>query len=60
MDRLMVPAAYVAEDDHVGASVGGKAFGPDKARCPSVGGYQGGEVGGWGNTLIEAGGEGMG
>jgi hypothetical protein len=45
------------------ASMGGEALGPVKVQCPSVGECQGGEegmggcVGGWGNTLIEAGGE---
>ena len=37
--------------------MGGKALGPTKAQCPSVGECQAGEVGGgeWVNTLIEAG-----
>ena len=36
--------------------MGGEALGHGKAGCPSVGEYQGWEVGvgGWGNTLIEA------
>jgi hypothetical protein len=34
MEGTMDLAAYVAEDQ---ASVGGEAFGPEKARCPSVG-----------------------
>jgi hypothetical protein len=40
--------------------MGGKALGPMKARCPNIGECQDGEVGvdGWGNTLIESGGEG--
>jgi hypothetical protein len=42
--------------------MGGEALGPAMARCPSVGEFEDGEagLGGWGNTLIEAGGEGMG
>ena len=46
--------------------MGEEALGPVKARCPSGEECQGGEagedgwVGGWGNTLIEAGGERMG
>jgi hypothetical protein len=38
----------------------GEALGPVKARCLSIGECQGGEerVGGWGSTLIEAGGGG--
>jgi hypothetical protein len=62
----MVPATYVAEDSFFWASVGGEALGPAKVRCPRVGEFVGGEVrvdgwvGGWGNTLIEAGGGGMG
>jgi hypothetical protein len=38
--------------------MGGEALGLVKARCPSVGVCQSGEagVGGWGSTLIEAGG----
>jgi hypothetical protein len=47
----MAPATYVAE-----------ALSPGKSRCPSVEECQGGEagVGGWGNTLTEAGGRGKG
>jgi hypothetical protein len=43
------------------ASMGGEALGLVKVRCPSVGEFQDREagVGGCGNTLIEAGGEGM-
>ena len=39
-------------------SVGGMALGPERVRCPSVEEYQDRkvEVGGWGSTLIEAGG----
>ena len=39
-------------------SVGGMAPGPERVRCPSVEEYQDRkvEVGGWGSTLIEAGG----
>ena len=36
----MAPLIYVAE-----ASMGGKALGPGKARCPSVGECQGRDVG---------------
>jgi hypothetical protein len=38
--------------------MGGEPLGPVKAQCPSVGECQGREagVGGWRNTLIEAGG----
>jgi hypothetical protein len=44
------------------ASMGREALGPVKAECPSVGEYQGSEVGvgGWRSTLIEAGEEGRG
>jgi hypothetical protein len=38
--------------------MGGEAIGPVKARCPNVGEFKGGGqkwVGGWVNTLIEAG-----
>jgi hypothetical protein len=36
------------------ASMGEDVIGPVKARCSSVGEYQGGEVGGGGSILIEA------
>ena len=44
------------------ASMRGEALGSVKACCPTVGEFQAGEagVGGWKNTLIEAGGGGMG
>jgi hypothetical protein len=42
--------------------MGGEALGPVEVQCPSVGECEGREagVGGWGNTLIEAGGRRMG
>jgi hypothetical protein len=45
------------------ASMGRGTLGPVKAQCPSVGEYQGSDVGvggwsGWGSTLIESGGGG--
>ena len=44
------------------SSVGREALGSEGVRCPSVGECQGGMtgVGGWGSTLIEAGGGGIG
>jgi hypothetical protein len=36
MKRPMATATYVAEDGLVWASMGGEAFGPVKARWPSV------------------------
>jgi hypothetical protein len=42
------------------ASGGGEILGLVKVLCPSVGECQGGKVGGWGSTLIEAGGGRMG
>ena len=45
----MAPAVYVAKDGLCGASVGGEALGPVKARYLSVGECKGreAEVGGW-------------
>jgi hypothetical protein len=47
MDPAMAPNTYVAEDGRV--SMGGKTLDPMKAQCPSVGEWEGREVGigGW-------------
>jgi hypothetical protein len=44
MVGLMALAAYVAEDC-LRSSIGGKALGPGKVICPSIGGSQGQEEG---------------
>jgi hypothetical protein len=44
----MAPAAYVGEDGLVGhqwASMEGKALGPVKAQCPSIGKFEGEDAG---------------
>ena len=41
----MAPAAYVAEDGLVWHQREERPFGPVKAQCPSVGKFQGSEVG---------------
>ena len=61
----MAPAVYVAENVLVGRrvfSMGEEVLGPVKARCTSVGEFEGREAGvsvsvsegGWGYTLIES------
>jgi hypothetical protein len=58
MEGPIAPATYVAEDGLVGHQWEERPLGPVKALCPSVEEYQDREagVGGWGSTLIEAGG----
>ena len=61
MEGPLAPAVYVTEPCQ--ESMGGEALGHVKARCPSIGNDQAGRwewVGGWGNTLIEAEGMGLG
>jgi hypothetical protein len=45
MERPVALATYVAEDSFDGQQWEKEALGPMNAQCPSVGEFQGGEVG---------------